>query len=284
MIKLIASDIDGTLINSNHEVSDYTKKIIHEARKQGIQFALATGRDHESASGIARQLGIEGDDTAIICLNGLRVDNDSRDYHYHAPTMTYEDCELKEAIGNKYFMGVLYCFEDKIYYHMDDVAFQDYQLGISEQQFKFFNESLNAEKITGLKDIKHLFETGHQILKMVYIQNGDYTELVKERIAKEFDSRYNLLIVGDGWAEIMPRSVNKGDAILNYAASLGIKPEEVMTFGDSDNDLTMIAKAGCGVAMANARENLKTIADAITLSNDEDGVAHYIATHVLHQD
>ncbi len=284
MIKLIASDIDGTLINDEHQVTPYTKEIIQKARAQGIEFVIATGRNYESASEIAKQCGIEREEMAIISLNGLRVEFPNAGYSVRAESMSYEACKKMEEIGKKYFMGVMYAFEDVIYYHMDDVSFEDYRLGVPKERMVLFDDSLRSQRINGLEDIKHRFEHGSEILKMIYVQNGDYTELVKNRIAREFGKEFTLMLVGVGWAEIMPRHVNKGAALLQYAASRGIEADEIIAFGDSDNDLTMIKKAGTGVAMANARESLKIIADDITSTNSENGVAEYIEKHILNQE
>lgn len=278
MIKLIVSDIDGTLLNPDHEVSDKTKEIVHKAKDQGVEFMIATGRDYDSAKGVAEKVGV---DCAIISLNGMRVDCDSHNYHVREASMTFEECRRMETIGNAYFMCVLYCFEDVIYYHMDDLAFKDFELGVSEDRMKFFNDKLSTEEIQGLDDIKGRFENGSTILKMVFMQNPDYTELVKNRIRTEITEAFDLLIVSPGWSEIMPKAINKGDALLKYAAHRGIKPEEIVSFGDSDNDLTLIDRAGTGVAMGNARDSLKSIADVITLSNAEDGVAYYVEQNIL---
>ncbi len=280
-IKMIASDIDGTLINNEHKVTDYTREIVQKVRQQGVEFVIATGRNYDSAVEVAAQLGIPNGEMGIVSLNGLRVENPLTGYSEHGRTMTFEECRKFEVIGRKYHMGVLYCLEDIIYYHMDDLSFQDYELGVDEDRMTFFNDRATTLKINGLDDIKHIFDEGQEILKMVYIQNGDYTELVKERVAAEFDEDFVLLVVGFGWAEIMHHDVNKGDALVKYAATRGIKPEEILSFGDSDNDLTLIERCGCGVAMANARENLKAIADDIADSNDDNGVANYIVKNIL---
>lgn len=280
-IKLVVSDIDGTLINEQHVVTPKTKAIVNEMRDQGVEFMIATGRNYESAAAIAEQFGRPKEDIAIISLNGMFVDYPAIAYHQAEKCMSFGECCVMEELGNKYHMGVLYCFDDVIYFHMDDLAYEDFQYGMSDERMHYFNATINLQRINSLEDIKHRFENGSEILKMVYIQNGDYVELVKERVSRDFPNDYNLLIVGDGWAEIMPRSVNKGDAMLRYAAYRGYKPEEIVSFGDSDNDLTLIDKAGTGVAMANARNSLKVLADALTLSNSEDGVADYIEKNIL---
>lgn len=281
MIKLIASDIDGTLLNSEHVITDRTREVIHAARNQGYEFMLATGRNYESAASIAEALDLDPHQIPIVSLNGMRVEHPIRNYRAIQAPMSYEACERMEILGTKYFMGILYCFEDIIYFQMDARSEEDFVFGEDEDRLRFFSDGARVSKVDHLSDLRQRFEAGDSILKIVYIQNADYTELVKERIALDMDADYDLLMVAPGWAEIMPKRINKGDAIMAYAAYRGIKPDEVLCFGDSDNDLTMIKQAGIGVAMENARHSLKIIADTVTCTNNENGVAEYIAEHLL---
>lgn len=281
MFKLIATDVDGTLINSNHEITEYTKDVFAQAAEAGYEIAISTGRDIESARGIAKQLGFEPDTISIVANNGMIVTSPRFNYYVKETNMTYEDCRNFEAIAHKYYLGILYLCDDVIYFQMDDLSYQDFEIGMDAHQMVFFNDKLKTERINGLDDIKDTFKHGSVVQKMVYIQNDQYIELIKERVAAEFPSEFTLLVVSPGWSEIMPRNINKGDALVRLAEHMGFEGTQIVAFGDSDNDLTMIQKVGRGVAMANAREALKIIADDTTLNNDENGVAHYIEQHLL---
>lgn len=280
-IKLVMSDIDGTLINKENKVSERTKKAVHDLIDSGIEFGVATGRNYDSAVGIVKQLGLDPHVVPIVSLNGIMVNHDSINYQFKDQTMGYEICKKIGLLGDKYYMGVLYFFEEKVYFHMDDLSVKDFELNAEADLLRFFKDDIKMQRIQSIEDIKPLFDAGEQVLKQVFIQNDDYTELVKERISNEFPIDYDLLMVGKGWAEIMPKSVNKGNAIREYAKFRGISMDEIMSFGDSDNDLTMIQKTGHGVAMKNARNSLKVLADAMTDSNVNDGVAQYIEKHLL---
>lgn len=280
-IKLVMSDIDGTLINGDHAISKRTQEAVQALVAQGIQFGVATGRNFDSAKNIVVQTGIDADDAPIVALNGIHVEHKSIDYVEYGATLNYEACRNLAELGERYYMGVLYFFEDNVYFHMDDLSLQDFELNRDEDFMRFFKESMHMDRIDSIDDIKYRFDNNERILKVVYLQNPSYSELVQERIALEMPKELVLMMVGPGWAEIMPKSVNKGDAILKYAKTRGIKPEEILTFGDSDNDLTMIQKAGTGVAVANARSSVKILADDMTDTNLADGVAKYIEKHLL---
>lgn len=283
-IKLVMSDVDGTLLNSENEISELTKDAVQRLVKSGVEFGLATGRNYDSAASIVEKLGLDPFEVPIVSLNGFWVDHGSKDYIFRDETIDYETSKLLGAIGEKYFMGVLYFFEHKVYSHMDDLSLEDYEISKGESELRFFKDDHDLERVDSIEDIKHVFDQGHKVLKIVFVQDEDYTELVKERISKQFPEEYDLLMVAGGWAEIMPKSINKGEAILEYAKFRNLDPSEILCFGDSENDLTMIKYLGTGVAMKNARNSLKILANDITDSNDDHGVARYLEKHILNDD
>lgn len=281
MFKMIATDVDGTLIDSNHEISDYTKEIFKEVYDSGLEIVIATGRDYRSASQIAEQLGFDENKISIVSNNGMLVKSIKNDYFVQEQNVSYEDCKNFESLAEKYYLGMLYLCEERIYFQMDDTSYSDFEIGMDPKRMIFFNDEIKTERIPSLNHLKDKFKDGSPVQKIVFIQNDQYLELIKERVAAELPTIYTLLMVSPGWAEIMPRTVNKGDALLRLASHMGIESSQIIAFGDSDNDLTMIKQVGLGVAMANAREALKIIADDTTTSNDENGVAQYIEQHLL---
>lgn len=280
-IKLVMSDIDGTLINSDHKVSDRTKEAVHKLIESGVEFGIATGRNYESAVGIVEQLELDPKTIPIVSLNGYWVDHPEKNYEFRDETMDYETSKKLGEIGADFYMGVLYFFDDKVYSHMDELSLKDYEFSKGSGHMHFFKDGHTMERIKSIEEIKHVFTPDHKLLKIVFVQDEDYTELVKERISRNFPEEYDVLMVGRGWAEIMPKAVNKGKAILEYAKSRGLDSTEILAFGDSDNDLTMINYLGTGIAMKNARNSLKVLANDITDSNNDDGVAKYLEKHLL---
>ena len=116
------------------------------------------------------------------------------------------------------------------------------------------------------------------------MQSADYKELVYDRLKEKLDDQYELMLVSTTWSEIAEKGVNKGNAVLKYAESYGIKPEEIMVFGDSENDISMFKIAEVAVAMENAIGSAKENANAFTLSNDEHGVAVFIEEYLKEND
>ena len=274
--KLIVSDVDGTLLNEDYLVSEETKIAVKRLKSYDIDFAIATGRAYEGAFDVATQLDIVEEGYGIICLNGMRT--------YHLPNktydslepMTYEQAQFMQKLGQKYYMGMLYCFEDIIYYEMEDHTYKDYELGMDPQRMRFFKDNMNTLDIESLSELKSRFDEGHPLLKIVYVQGEGFIDLLIERLKNEMHPDFDLLVVGSEWLEIMPKRINKGEAVLNYAKSKNIKPEEIMAFGDAENDISMLKAVGCGVAVENAFSSLKAVADDFTESNLEHGVAKAI--------
>lgn len=146
---------------------------------------------------------------------------------------------------------------------------------------RFFDDRSQTKEVKSLADIKERFDNNDPILKMVFVQSDDFMDLVHERVKKDLNPEFDALMVGRGWSEIMPKRVTKGEALIEYAAAMGIKPEEIMAFGDAENDISMISRVGHGVAMENAMDTLKAVAKDTAKRNDEDGVAHYILDNLF---
>lgn len=275
-IKFIASDIDGTIIDKERKISKNTKEVINQLPKLGIHFALITGRSFEGALKIADQLGLASEDFGIIALNGLRAYRGDQTLIFEEPGLSYQDCEVLEKIGKNFYVGVLYCFDDKVYLQMDDRTYQDYTIALNPDKLRYFKEDTSANTILALSEIKHRFDAGDQLLKVVYLQSTDYMDLIIERIQAACPDEYEPALVGEGWVEIMPSRVSKGTALKRYAMLHDLDLKNTVVFGDAENDIPMFKVAKTAIAMENAYPTLKKLATAITKSNYDDGVASAI--------
>lgn len=120
-----------------------------------------------------------------------------------------------------------------------------------------------------------------KIVKMMMIDDAEVLDQGIAQIPKEYFERYTMVKSSPYFFEILNKQADKGAALKHLAQHLGIKQEEVMAIGDNENDLPMIEFAGIGVAMGNATENVKQIANVITASNNEHGVAKAVEKYVL---
>ena len=274
--KLIVSDVDGTLLNEDYLVSEETKVAVKRLKEYDIDFAIATGRAYEGALDVAQQLDIVKEGYGIICLNGMRTYHLPNETYKSLDSMTYEQAQYMQRLGQKYYMGMLYCYEDVIFYEMEDHSYKDYELGMDPQRMRFFKDNMKTKDIDSLLDLKHRFDEGVPLLKIVYVQGEGFIDLLIDRLKDEMHPDFDLLVVGTEWLGIMPKRVNKGEAVLEYAKTKHISADEIMAFGDAENDISMLKAVGCGVAVENAFNTLKAVADDFTESNLEHGVAKAI--------
>lgn len=278
-IKLIASDIDGTIIDDFGNISQDTRRAIHKLKDYGIRFTFATGRSYESTLRIAQQLGVDNEDVGMICLNGLQTFTLPSQDLVEKETLSFEESVTMQRLGERYYLGIMYCFDDVIYFQMDDLSYKDYMIAMGDDAKRFFNRNLDVIPVNSVHDIKERFETD-RIQKIAYIQSPQYMDLIVDRIRKDAGIGYEFMRVGPGWTEVGIDGVSKGNAVVEYAARYGIKPEEIMVFGDSENDISMFKIAKKAVAVENAMDSAKAHATHFTKSNEDHGVAVFIEEYL----
>lgn len=275
-IKLICIDMDGTLLNSKHEVSDENKKAIKKAHDRGVNIALCTGRMFLSAKYYADLIGIN---TPIIASNGAFIKNGYNDKAIYENPLPKDIAIEIYKIAKKY--GLTIQFNSWNVLFMETPASEEHAYVVmnrdlpEEKRVKFIiNEKLD-EAIQNYEG---------NILKAGVIEkaaNKDKLWTAKEEIKDIFRDKLHVVSSGDNNFEITVGSVSKGNAAAYLANMLNIPQEEVMCIGDSENDLSMIKYAGIGVAMGNGLDIVKEAADFITDTNDNSGVSKAIERFVL---
>jgi len=275
-IKLICIDMDGTLLNSKHEVSDENKKAIKKAHDRGVNIALCTGRMFLSAKYYADLIGIS---TPIIASNGAFIKNGYNDKAIYENPLPKDIAIEIYKIAKKY--GLTIQFNSWNVLFMETPASEEHAYVVmnrdlpEEKRVKFIiNEKLD-EAIQNYEG---------NILKAGVIEkaaNKDKLWTAKEEIKDIFRDKLHVVSSGDNNFEITVGSVSKGNAAAYLANMLNIPQEEVMCIGDSENDLSMIKYAGIGVAMGNGLDIVKEAADFITDTNDNSGVGKAIKHFVL---
>jgi Cof subfamily protein (haloacid dehalogenase superfamily) len=270
--KLVVSDMDGTLLNSVGKVSEETENVLKELMTKGVHVAVATGRIFTSARVYAKYLGIT---TPIIACNGAIVRNLSDGITIYENHITREDCMKILDICKKY----------NLYFHFytDDIFYTE-SLEFTSIKYSEWNKTLKEEDQIDIRLVEDPYavvqNSEEEFYKFVIID--DNKELL-EKVRMEIEA-IPTLECSKSWhnnLEIMNRGVNKGTAVERLAKSLGVKPEEVICFGDNENDISMLQYAGLGVAMGNAEDHVKANAKYVTDSNDLDGVANALKKFVL---
>ncbi len=270
--KLIAYDLDGTLLNSKKELTPHTKEVLEEAARQGIVILPATGRP---VTGIPEMvLKITGTNYAVTA-NGARV-MDLRRNEAIIETL------LPRETGRK-ILKIFYEYDTlkEIYFNGKGYANEDDLLNIGH----FLSDPHMAEYIvntrTPVKDLEKIFDKEFSDMDKIHgiMANLEDIDKIRARLQEIPDIEITGALGCN--LEINAKGATKGNALLKLGESLNISREEIMAFGDAANDHSMLKLAGTGVAMANADEETKAVADYVTGSNDEDGVARFIEDHVL---
>jgi len=266
-IKLVAVDLDDTLLRDDLTISEHTQEILRRVRESGVVVTISTGRMLPSARPYAEQLGF---DVPIITYQGALVKSVfSGEVIYECP-LNEDVARLVIQYGRKKGIHVNFYLEDKLYVERVTPVGEHY-------------ERLAGVPFTRVSDLEELLEAGLPY-KLLLIQEeqliGQSLQELREILQKEgLDA--HLTISKPTYLEVNHTQATKGTALKKLADWLGVSREEVMACGDSFNDLEMLDFAGCSVAVANAYPEVRSKAKYITASNNEDGVAQALEKLVL---
>jgi hypothetical protein len=268
MYKLIAIDMDGTLLTEDKKITTKTKDAIKMASNLGVKIVLTTGRPIQGIKQYLEELNLTNKDDYVIALNGAFICRND-DYSILSSNETLTGKDLK-YIYNK--VKAL-----KTYFH----AFtKDEDLVDKKSKFSVAEEmriNLKVRVVNFLGEIKD----DDEILKVVLEEEKNVLDEITDKIPKELFEKYTVIRSVDFMLEFMKKGCNKASGIEKLAQYLGISREEIIAIGDAGNDKEMIKYAGLGVAMANAEDEIKNMADFITKSNEEDGVSCVIDKFIL---
>ena len=281
MIKVIASDMDGTLLNNSHVFSEKTVESIKKACEKGIRFMVVTGRNYVSAMEALENTGLVCD---YILSSGAEIRDPDKQVQMSI-ALSFDECEYLYEELKKYSIGVMFCSEEKNYIIG---TFEEADEGILDY-IKYFHDTRDKDelrktylykvmwaKTKELPDYETLRKNNVPITKMFLV--SDDVEMLQE-IKAELQENGNLAVSSSfkNNLEVTDIKAQKGPILKEYIESLGYTMDEVMVLGDSLNDYSMMEMDfGATIAMENADEEIKKVAKYITKSNEEDGVAYVI--------
>lgn len=283
MIKLIASDMDGTLLNNDLVVPEENINAIKEAQKAGIEFMIATGRGINEALPLLEKYHLH---PAYITLNGAQVFDENEKVQVELPLNLGVSHQIISTLRKYklYFEMVTNqgIFSNSKVQRINNIANLITNLN-PDTPFKLAialsSARLELMKIQYVKDYDELLaRPAISIFKIIAFDSNHPNNLisVKEALLNEFNSQIIITSSSKVNIEINDIHAQKGIALKKYADKKGISSNEIMTLGDNINDTTMIQYAKYSVAMENAVDSIKKIANYITARNDQAGVARAI--------
>ena len=285
MYKLIAIDLDGTLLNSYGQISEKNKIALSKAMEQDAEIVIASGRTTDSVKNIATDIGAGN---YIICGNGSLIydlQNDEIIYDKFIDKkkalQIIEICEQNSIYYNIYTENMVITKtlnNNVLFYYQENASKPDNKktkINIVQDIYKYVEELENQHilKIT-ISDSNSIIFNGI-IRKLRNIKDIDVLD-VAHMSRKIIKAGTEEVVLEYYYTEVTSKNVDKWYAIEYLMEKLNIRKEEVMAIGDNVNDKMMIENAGCGVAMGNSAPYIKEVADVVVSNNNEDGVAEAI--------
>lgn len=258
---LIVLDLDGTLLNDEQKITKETKNTLMKAKKAGHHVMIATGRPFRASSIYYDELQLT---TPIVNFNGAYIHHPKNKSWeaIHSPINMNVVHDVVDSIGTFQYENLIAEVMDDVYIHVEDQTMMD-MFKMGNPKITLGNIKVNlTESPTSL-----LIQANEQNVPIIrnHLQEV-HAELIEHR---KWGAPFNII-------EIVKKGLNKAVGIAAVSKYLGIPRERIIAFGDEDNDLEMIEYAGIGVAMENGIKELKSIANEITFSNNEDGIAIFL--------
>ncbi len=265
MIKLVAIDLDGTLLNSQHQLSKGNEQALRSAMELGVQIVLATGKTRYSAIPLIEHLQLT---TSGIYSQGLIIysgDGSVRIQH------TISDAVAKFIIeyADRHKVSLLVYSGTTLYINQHD--FDPHRI----TQYGEPEPIVKSELVEIVGQVP--------INKLIFMDEPTRITQIRHELVSQLNGDATIVQALDEMLEVMPNSISKGTALQYLLDDLDIKTSEAMAIGNAENDIQMIELAGVGVAVENAMDSLKAVADVIVPSNDEDGVAVAIERFILNR-
>lgn len=265
--KILVLDIDGTLTNSDKVISPETKKGLMMMQEQGHIIILASGRPSPGMMKYAKELELEKYGGYLLSFNGARIIN-----------CRTGDIIYQQTIP-RFILPKIYHFAKEngcglITYCGDYVV-----SGTGIDEYIELEARINGMPVREVDDFLHFID--FDVNKCLMTASPEKAEKLTAILQEKFEGILSIYRSEPFFIEIMPKNIDKAFSLNRMLETIGLKKEDVICCGDGYNDVTMVKYAGIGVAMANAREEVKAVADYITKSNDEDGLVEVIDKFIL---
>ena len=275
-IKAILLDIDGTLTNSKKEITPETLTALKNAQDRGIRLVLASGRPAKGLSNYGDLLNMWMHHGLFVCYNGARViDCESKEV---LVDVTIKPELVTAVLEHMKKFDVIPIVTYGEYMVVEDVYHCMVKNGDQEFNVVQYESRMNNYRLMECEDLAKF--TNFPVNKILTAGDSDYLQAHWQEMREPFKDTLSCMFTSNFYYEYTSLGIDKGAALREAMAKLGIKPEECIAFGDAENDIPMLQYAGIGVAMGNATDAVKAIADEVTLSNEEDGIAHSLYRHI----
>ncbi|MHC5269189.1 Cof-type HAD-IIB family hydrolase [Enterococcus sp. LJL98] len=270
MIKLVAIDLDGTLLNGQKKITPRNQAALMAAKAQGVKVVICTGRPLPAIHPFLKELNLEEAGDYSITFNGGLVQKNDTGEMIEKNVLTFSEVEQLIALAQNLNLPLDLLSEGHVY----NVA-----TSVENQSLYSTMNPLLTHIPVAIEDVQPQLVYNKAVIGFEQTFLDAQIQKIPAAIRETFEvikSREMLL-------EFMPQGVTKAYGLSLLVRDLGLHPAEVMSIGDEENDLSMIEYAGLGVAMENAVSVVKAAADVVTKSNEEDGVALAVEKYILRE-
>lgn len=261
--KVLILDIDGTLTNSQKEITPKTLEALLQLQEQGHTIVLASGRPTHGMKKVSDLLQLEKFGGYVLCFNGARIVN------VKTKEVVYQQCFPKECVAPLYD----YALE----HDMGLVTYRDNKVitGTRIDEYMEFEARLNLMELEKVEDFVSYVD--FDINKCLFTAKEDVAPELEKEIAGKYEGVLSVYRSESFFIEAMPLGVDKAASLERLFEIIGVDKAHTVACGDGFNDMSMIQYAGIGVAMANAKDEVKAVADVVTAkTNDEDGLLEVV--------
>lgn len=276
-IKVIIMDVDGTLTNTEKKIMPKTKEALKKAQAMGVRLILASGRPTSGLRGLAQELEMDKNHGLFVAFNGSKVLDCQTNEVFFNQTMSVE--EGKAVLEHmKNFKEVRPMIDKDDYMYVNNVF--DCWINFKGEPFNVieYESRGGCFKLCEQDDLAAFVD--YPLNKILTTANPEYLQAHYEEMKAPFEGKLNCMFTGPFYFEFTAQGIDKAKALDTVLIPMGYKKEEMIAFGDGQNDASMVKYAGIGVAMGNAVQELKDIADEITLSNNDDGIAETLYKYI----
>ncbi len=268
--KVLVLDIDGTLTNSEKEISEATKRGIQTVLEHGHKVILASGRPTPGMRRYEKELELDKNGGYLLSFNGGRIVECRTGDVVYQRTLPSSIIPGLYEYAKQNEVGLVTYFADNII-----SAFEP-------DEYVELESRINGMPVKVVKDFKHYID--FDVNKCLLTAPAEKAEVIEKELQEKYKDIASVYRSEPFFIEVMPKNVDKATSLDRMLSSIGLTRDNAICCGDGYNDISMIKYAGLGVAMGNAQPAVKEAADYITGTNDEDGLVTVMEDFILKQD
>ena len=289
-IKMIVSDMDGTMLNTDQEITSLTLSSLIQAQNQGIMLVIASGRSYRTLIDYGKKLEMDKYHGYFIGVNGGALYDVSKGINTIVQQLQLDEIKEVYEMLDDYEVEIMAVLDDTIYDYIPDSLLQ------IKKQYRIDNNIADDVPMTAgtfkmIVDQRKGYDNIHYIksyrdincvVNKICITNAAEKLIdVYDHCVKTLGHKYNFSRTSPMWIECTPKCISKGNAIKKLAIVKNIALDEIVVFGDGENDLSMFETVKYSVAMGNGMDSVKNVAYTITDDNNNDGIAKFIDENIF---